>query len=386
MFRNHVSKELSAYLHDQLSPDDAGRIANHLRDCRSCREEFEEIKFGAQLTGVLSPAQPPASLWNDLESLLNQAGEGNERKTFGWQPLKIAAAFAAFILIGLGAWWFYRSASEEPTVTIVTNVPAFAVTRIAGQPMVGDEQIGEKGMLAIGQWLVTDNSSSAQISVGEIGEVKVDPNSRIRLIETRDEEHRLGLARGRMHAFIWAPPGQFYVETPSARAVDLGCSYTLEINENGQGLLQVTSGWVAFEWEGRESFVPADAMCVTRPVLGPGTPFFNDASEEFQTALDKFDISKPGDPDRSPALDEILRQARKLDGLTLWHLLTRAEEGERGRIYDRLARLVPPPAGVTREGVVSGERIMIDAWWDKLGLGNTDWWRIWKRPLPTKQK
>jgi hypothetical protein len=189
-----------------------------------------------------------------------------------------------------------------------------------------------------------------------------------------------------MQAFIWAPPGQFFVETPSARAVDLGCSYTLEINEDGQGLLQVTSGWVAFEWEERESFVPADAMCVTRPVLGPGTPYFNNSSEEFQTALDKFDISKPGDPDRSPALDEILKQARKLDGLTLWHLLTRAEEGERGRIYERLARLVPPPAGVTRKGVVSGERAMIDAWWDKLGLGNTDWWRIWKRPLPTKQK
>jgi len=386
MFRNHVSKELSAYLHDQLSLHDASRVASHLRDCRGCREEYEEIKFGAQLTGVLSPAQPPASLWNDFESLLNQAGEGNGRKTSGWQPLKIAAAFAAFILIGLSAWWFYRPKATDQTNTIVTNVPACAVTRIAGQPLIDHKQMGEKGNLAIGQELVTDHSSSAQISVGEIGEVKVDPNSRIRLIEAGDEKHRLGLARGRMHAFIWAPPGQFYVETRSANAVDLGCSYILEINEDGQGLLQVTSGWVAFEWEGRESFVPADAMCVTRPVLGPGTPYFNNASEEFQNALDQFDLSKPGDPDRSPALDEILRRARKLDALTLWHLLTRAEESERGPIYDRLARLVPPPPKVTRAGVVSGERVMIDAWWDTLGLGNTDWWRFWKRPLPTKTK
>ena len=29
---------------------------------------------------------------------------------------------------------------------------------------------------------------------------------------------------------IWAPPGQFLVDTPSAMAVDLGCSYTLEVD------------------------------------------------------------------------------------------------------------------------------------------------------------
>src|SRR4030095_15328631 len=115
----------------------------------------------------------------------------------------------------------------------------------------------ETGRLTTGDWLVTDDESRAQISVGEIGEVKVEPNSRIRLVQARDKEHRLGLARGKMQAFIWAPPGQFYVDTPSAVAVDLGCSYTLEVNDDGLGLLRVTLGWVAFEWEGRESFVPA---------------------------------------------------------------------------------------------------------------------------------
>jgi Putative zinc-finger/FecR protein len=386
MFRNHVSQELSAYLHDQLSPADAGRIADHLRDCRSCRKEYEEIKFGAQLSNLLSPAQPPASLWNELESLMNQAGEGNGRRPFGGQPLKLAAAWAAFVLIGVSAWWIYRTATKDPTTTPLTNVPSYAVTKIAGQPKIDNEQMGERGTLAIGQVLVTDDSSSAQISVAEIGEVKVDPNSSIRLLEARDEEHRLNLARGRMHAFIWAPPGQFYVVTSSANAVDLGCSYTLEINENGQGLLQVTSGWVAFEWKERESFVPADAMCVTRPVLGPGTPYFYDASEEFQTALDQFDKATPDDPLRAPTLDEILKRARKRDAFTLWHLLNRAEESERSRIYDRLARLVPPPATVTRDGIVNREKTMIDAWWDQLGLGNTDWWRMWKGPLPTKTK
>ena len=48
----------------------------------------------------------------------------------------------------------------------------------------------------------------------------------------------------------------------------------------------------------------------------------------------------------------------------------------------RLVDLVPPPRGVTREGVLRGERAMLDAWWDELDLGSIDHWRLWKQPLP----
>jgi hypothetical protein len=54
------------------------------------------------------------------------------------------------------------------------------------------------------------------------------------------------LARGTMHATIWAPPNQFFVETPSTLAVDLGCAYTLTVDEDGGGLVTVLVGWVGF--------------------------------------------------------------------------------------------------------------------------------------------
>ena len=40
---------------------------------------------------------------------------------------------------------------------------------------------------------------------------------------------------------------------------------------------------------------------------------------------------------------------------------------------------VPPPPGVTREGIRAGRREMLDAWWDALGLGTAAWWRTWKK-------
>jgi hypothetical protein len=47
-------------------------------------------------------------------------------------------------------------------------------------------------------------------------------------------------------------------------------------------------------------------------------------------------------------------------------------------VYDRLAALVPPPGGVTREAVLARERPALDQWWNSLGLGTAGWWKLWK--------
>lgn len=392
MFGRHLGSKLSAYLHGELPPEEARRIAEHLRDCQRCRAEYKEIEFGAQMAAQLVREQAPESLWNEVElaldhktSLRHRAAKTSRRSLLFAIPAFRFVAIAmvmVMVMLGAAAFWLYRP-SPQPEIS---NGPSWEVTKLEGRPAIGSRKIDEKGRLAVGEWLVTDNSSRAQISVGQIGEVKVEPNSRVRLVEARDDNHRLALGRGKMEAFIWAPPRKFFVDTPSAVAVDLGCSYTLEVNDDGQGLLHVTLGWVAFEWQGLESFVPADAMCLTRPGLGPGTPYFSDASVDFQTALANFDIAGVDQTARATALAIVLAEARKHDALTLWHLLARTAGNERAHVYDRLSELIPPPPKATREGVLGGDHAMLDAWWDKLGLGDTEWWRMWKGPLPTQTK
>jgi hypothetical protein len=237
------------------------------------------------------------------------------------------------------------------------------VARLEGTPTVGANRIeGSGGRLGVGEWLVTDNQSRAKINVADIGQVDIGPNSRVRLVGTRSTEHRLALERGRLHATISAPPRLFIVETPSATAVDLGCSYTLEVDDAGRSLLHVTSGWVALEQKGRESIVPAGAICATQPGKGLGTPYFDDASASFRSALARLDFQNGG----AKALAVVLAEAREYDTLTLWHLLKRVKGAERGRVYDRLAALISPPRGVTREGVLKLDKRMLDLWGKEL--------------------
>jgi hypothetical protein len=98
--------------------------------------------------------------------------------------------------------------------------------------------------------------------------------------------------------------------------------------------------------------------------------------------LARFDFEDTTAQERAADLAIVLRASRKGNALTLWHLLTRADESQRDQVYDRLRALAPPPAGVTREGVLRLDQAMLDQWWNELGFDDISVWRHWERSWP----
>lgn len=387
MFSKHVIDKLSEYGNGELNAAESRVVAEHLIACRTCRAEYEEIKLGVKLAKSVPLISAPDDLWNKLEARLDNQPVVREISVDQhprfvarlFHPLPVAIAALILIAVGITALWIYRQESR----------PSWEVARLLGAPMIGNSRIGQTGQLGVGQWLETDNSSRAKISVASIGQVEIDPNTRVRLLETRPTEHRLELARGRMSAHIWAPPRLFFVDTPSAVAADLGCAYTLEVDDAGASLLRVTSGWVALQLRDRESVVPAGAACATRPGIGPGTPYFEDASQTFRTALTKLDFESDvsSGAETSP-LKQVITESRVRDTLTLWHLLYRVNASDRVLVFERLAALAPPPNGVTREGVLSLDETMLRLWkgeLDNIWTGDSSlrkgWINTWTRTL-----
>jgi hypothetical protein len=134
------------------------------------------------------------------------------------------------------------------------------VSRVEGTPRIGRKAIsGKEGTrLGIGQMLETDRQSRASLQADDIGQIKVDPSTRLRLLNMGSGLKRIALDRGTIHTYIWAPPGQFVVDTPSAVTVDLGCAYTLQVDDSGAGMVRTSLGWVGFKLNGHESFIPAE--------------------------------------------------------------------------------------------------------------------------------
>jgi hypothetical protein len=326
-----------------------------------------EVERLEQLLGRLRstppiPEIPPQKVVQDFSPAVSR------RASWTFRALAPALAAAAVIALMIGTTWRNTRGSAS-----------WEVARVDGRPRVGSIALADTGRIAVGQTLVTDTASRARIGVSTIGEVIVEPGSRVRLVATRDAHHQLALDRGTLHAKITAPPGQFIVDTPSARATDLGCAYTLHVDEDGTGVISVTAGWVAFERDGLESFVPAGASCRTHPRRGPGTPRYDDESQDYRDAVDDFD---EGDPARRhDALQRILRYGGHGDAVTLWHLIPRVDASDRAAVVDALADQVAVPDGVTREALLRADRAALDRWWDTLGLGDTAWWRAWRRPM-----
>ena len=291
-------------------------------------------------------------------------------------PRRFAAIAAIAMLAILSGIISFRKISP------IATRPGWEVAQVEGAPTIGSRSIqgpGAKGKLEVGQLLVTNANSRASITVAEIGEIQVDPGSRVRLLQTSRDHKRIFLEEGTIHAAIWAPPGEFVVDTPSAVAVDLGCMYTLKVEPDGSGLLRTTLGWVGFHLQGRDSFIPAGAACPTRRRVGPGTPYFQDAPESLRSALAQLDFGSLTPEARASALQTVLSQARKEDALSLWHLLSRTESSDRAAVYVRFAALVPPPQGVTRDGVLRLDQQQLDLWWNKLDLGDISIWRFWEQ-------
>lgn len=294
------------------------------------------------------------------------------------RPRRIAiAAACVVILVIAGVSLFLARSKPVPVAHSEWNVTSLqGAPRLAGEAIKRGAQIENLG---VGQLLETDAASKASIHADRTGEIQVEPGTRLRVVTSGAGMNRLSLERGTIQASIWAAPGEFVVDTPSAVAVDLGCVYTLKVDDSGNGLLRTTMGWVGFKLKDREAFIPAGAACPTKKKTGPSTPYFEDASEPFRAALAELDSANSTEQERAAALGVVLAEARQRDALTLWHLLSRLPESDRGRVYDRLAQLVAAPPGVTREGILRLDRPMLDLWWNELGYGDISLWRHWER-------
>jgi hypothetical protein len=283
-------------------------------------------------------------------------------------------AFAAVVILMIGDEESLRRPSPPaearrvaPFIPRLEPTPAdsdaaFGVVRVAGVPRIAGAPMEATGELHVGEWLETDGASRAHLEVATLGTIEVTEGTRLRLTASGPEQHRLDLARGFISAKVIAPPRVFVVGTPSATAVDLGCAYTLSVDDVGAGLLRVTWGWVALEEGSRASFVPAGASCATKPGQGPGTPAFDDAPASLRDALHRFDFEQGGES----AARAAMTAARRRDALSVWHLLARVDEALRPVVYKRLVSLAPPPQSVTEAGALRLDPAALAAWRDQL--------------------
>lgn len=267
-----------------------------------------------------------------------------KRSRAPWITAGIAALTAAAVLV----LFLRRGGEPGPTCGGVDGFAfrtqgAGAGASCAAAPGTGGTPVAQ-GVLPVGGVLDT-GPDRVEMEIADIGFAQLAPQTRVRLTRTDQNRHELHLERGQMHAKVNAPPRLFAVTTPSTSVVDLGCEYTIDIDERGAGSITVQDGMVELA-STADAIVVAPAGTEAHLLAGqkPSLPVATSAKAELRAAVAAYE--------QSGAIDDVLSRATETDAITVVNLaVLRADL--RPRILARLAELVAPPEGVTVESAAA---------------------------------
>jgi hypothetical protein len=233
----------------------------------------------------------------------------------------------------------------------------------------------------------TGANGRASLNVGRAGVVSLSPDTRVRVEQTSETEHRISLDYGVIHARIVAPPRFFVIRTASADVIDLGCVYSLSVDSAGNGALSVAEGSVELARNGARVIVPAGYTASLHRGRAPGVPIPLSASPAVRGIVSAID-SEGATPTR---IDALLQVIDSTGTITLWHLLPSLNGAAREALVARLSQIVPLPESVSRAQIVARDSVALAAWQRVLAARwspvPTAWWRrqlmrrgIWAKP------
>jgi hypothetical protein len=264
----------------------------------------------------------------------------------------IVAAAAALLII---AW--PRSTESPETYACSAQASGFAFTARGGSVSCGDAKV-PAGVLPVGGTLDT-GPHEAELAIADIGSARLSPKTRVRLDATSAERHQLYLERGKMHAFVSAPPRLFAVGTPSGQVTDLGCAYTLEVDDAGAGSIEVESGMVELEAAGGQ-FIVVPAGASARLLVGrrASLPLAKGANAQLVAAVGEFHAGI------ASARDRILTAAQPSDAITVANLVRVVAADERRAVLVRLDQLFEVPQDMSVDDVVALD--LFEMWFDEI--------------------
>ena len=386
MKNSKFNKLLNDYIGGTITDTDKSIFIDHINKNPDRKREFEETKQLVEQLNILPKnIAPDSDLWDNIENNINEnkvefkqvadnyysfdktppittQGKDDSKSSSFPAQYWITGLIAATILVALIIFIPKILNLDKETATINDVGNYWMVSSLEGSPKVQEKDIIKIDTLNIGEWLITDDSSRALLSVANIGEIIVDPRSKLKIVKSDSSGHRIMLDYGTINANINAEPRLFVVDTKSVEVVDLGCSYTFSSDKNGNGLLYVKSGMVALESKNRKSLVAAGSFCITKEGIGPGTPYSKNSSPEFRKALLDLDFKGASDE----AVINVLRNAKRTDVVSLLQILPRVRENNKAMVVAKIAKYVPAPRKIYADSIPQLDMKDLNEWIEKL--------------------
>ena len=221
------------------------------------------------------------------------------------------------VLIVIALYSGFNSGNTLDNSTIGMLGHNWRITEFTGNVLGSGKAASDVAGWGPGDWIETDDSSFVIIEIPDIGIVKLEPGTKIKLIESSEHNNKFELKYGSVNSDTRSSKGNLYIFSDRTTAIDPGSVYKFAVDRNGEGLIYVKAGTVRLTSDNRSSVVPANQYCIIKTGYGPGTPYNSNASENLKKALIKFDFYHGG----TEVLDQIYNYTDVKDYATLVNLI-----------------------------------------------------------------
>ena len=316
---------LESYVKNELPFSLHKKIFNHLNNCRNCSLDADVVKLIFNDSHIKSHSNAYASKKHaksiqknklidygiysfEEDSYNNKLNENplsriKVKKNRDGKFIVLATILTAVLFAAIIGFLFYNHES----------VAFLSVDKLYGITSIGSNKIDNYGMLKPGNWLNTEEDSKSRIKLGILGEIEVEPSTKIKLLKDNNSGNYFYLQSGEIKASVWGAPRRLFIDSPSGEVIDFGSTFKYKVSSDNSSILKVESGWAALHFNDHFVIVPAGNECITNFEIG--IPFNVNSSKEFKQKLNDFENGK------TITIAEVISKAAKNDLISLWYLL-----------------------------------------------------------------
>ncbi len=116
---SNFRKSLSAFVDDELRPQERERMERHISQCENCRREAEKLREMVGIMNSMPDPETPAQLWESTRRRLEAYSEKPVKAWIfripKWSFVPAAAAVFTLLILFLGGQFYYNVETEAPT-------------------------------------------------------------------------------------------------------------------------------------------------------------------------------------------------------------------------------------------------------------------------------
>ncbi|HMS32942.1 MAG TPA: FecR domain-containing protein [Ignavibacteria bacterium] len=378
---------IDEHLEGMIALSDKEIMEEHISKCDSCRKYLQETESLLKKTASIPQdavnlsVQKKNDLWKSVESKIDKNKYSDKKpdksvyyqtenagpNSFFYKYRYIFSGLAAALVVGFIVFGVKNLKLDNDRLTQQSTFGLenyWKVSNIQGNSLIGNSSMSSTDSIKEGQWIQTNGDSRAELIVANIGKVIIEPNSKIVFLKGADGNNRIMVEYGTINTVMNPNTRSFFVEMPSAVATDNGGSYTMTVDSTGDGLVYVRSGKVEIASPNRDAIIPAGSIVLTKRNLGVGTPFNENSSAKFKSALFNYDFGNCNDA----CVKTLLNSAKMSDAVTLVNLIPNVNKEYSDQVYTKLAAFVPPPTPVRGDSIPFMNEEEINKWVDKIQL------------------